>query len=380
VMRFERAVAHLPQAELYLKPYILAIRAALGGSEAEHSTAVNEDYVRRVVQFRDLGATSALGEVLAASGNSRLAEYLYECLLPHREHCGHWGLLGIRWSGPVARPLALLAEARGQPAQADEHFGEALRIARRMGARPWVARISVEWVQALQRRAAASDRAQATTLLADARTLSQELGMRGLERRMTALEGAAPAATPAPKQPPRGVPTVTYFSLRRDGEVWVGECEGQSFRLKDSRGLQILARLLAAPGEDIHVLDLIGATTEGAVDSGDAGELLDERARRQYRQRLTELREELDEAEGCNDLARAESIRQEMEQLAGELSRAFGLGGRSRRAGSAIERARVNVQRRLKHAVERIARECPAAGRHLEWAIRTGLFCSYRPQ
>src|SRR5690606_33657373 len=144
---------------------------------------------------------SALGEVLAASGNSRLAEYLYECLLPHREHCDHWGLLGIRWSGPVARPLALLAEARGQPAQADEHFGEALRIARRMGARPWVARIAVEWVQALQRRAAASDRAQATTLLADARTLSQELGMRGLERRMTALEGAAPAATPAPKQP-----------------------------------------------------------------------------------------------------------------------------------------------------------------------------------
>ena len=48
--------------------------------------------------------------------------------------------------------------------------------------------------------------------------------------------------------------------------------------------------------------------------------------------------------------------------------------------GSNVERARVNVQRRLKHAMQRIAEECPAAGKHLEWAIRTGSFCSYRPR
>jgi hypothetical protein len=66
--------------------------------------------------------------------------------------------------------------------------------------------------------------------------------------------------------------------------------------------------------------------------------------------------------------------------LSAELSRAYGLGGRARRAGSNVERARVNVQRRLKHAIDRIAGECPAAGRHLNWAIRTGSFCSYRPE
>jgi hypothetical protein len=128
------------------------------------------------------------------------------------------------------------------------------------------------------------------------------------------------------------------------------------------------------------VLDLMGASQgDSPVDAGDSGEVLDEKARRDYRRRLESLRGQVEEAESMNDLAGAEAAREEIEQLSAELSRAFGLGGRARRAGSNVERARVNVQRRLKHAIERIAGECPAAGKHLEWAIRTGSFCSYRP-
>jgi hypothetical protein len=115
------------------------------------------------------------------------------------------------------------------------------------------------------------------------------------------------------------------------------------------------------------------------VDSGDSGEALDEQARRDYRRRLESLREQLEEAQERHDSAGAEAAREEIELLSTELSRAFGIGGRPRRTGSNVERARVNVQRRLKHAVERIAQECPAAGKHLEWALRTGSFCAYRP-
>ena len=166
-----------------------------------------------------------------------------------------------------------------------------------------------------------------------------------------------------------------------DGEVWVCECDGRTFRLRDSRGMQMLARLIAVPGQEIHVLDLMGAASaDQPVDSGDCGEVLDERSRREYRRRLESLRAQLEEAESHHDLAGAEAAREEIEQLSAELSRAFGLGGRARRAGSNVERARVNVQRRLKHAVERIAMECPAAGKHLNWALRTGSFCSYRPR
>ncbi len=158
------------------------------------------------------------------------------------------------------------------------------------------------------------------------------------------------------------------------------ECDGRIFRLRDSRGMQMLARLVFTPGQEIHVLDLMGTQSARScrVDSGDSNELLDDRARREYRRQLESLREQLEEAQSMNDFAAAEAAREEIEQLSAELARAFGIGGRPRRAGSNVERARVNVQRRLKHAMQRIATECPTAGRHLDWAVRTGSFCSYR--
>jgi hypothetical protein len=256
---------------------------------------------------------------------------------------------------------------------ANEHFAAALETARRMGARPWISRIVFEWVECL--RGAAPQRA--FNLLEEAQAIAAELGLNSLAARIEQLrargaESAAPAAT--------GLPSVAYFRLSPEGDVWVCECEGRTFRLRDSRGMQMLARLVAIPDQELHVLDLMGASRgDSPVDAGDSGDVLDERARRDYRRRLECLRTQIEEAESMNDIAGAEAAREEIEQLSAELSRAFGLGGRARRAGSNVERARVNVQRRLKHAIERIAGECPAAGKHLGWAIRTGSFCSYRP-
>ncbi|HEY6559194.1 MAG TPA: hypothetical protein VI072_18045 [Polyangiaceae bacterium] len=48
---------------------------------------------------------------------------------------------------------------------------------------------------------------------------------------------------------------------------------------------------------------------------------------------------------------------------------AVGLGGRDRRAASDVERARINVQRRLQDAIERIAQADPALGRYLSRAV-----------
>jgi len=43
------------------------------------------------------------------------------------------------------------------------------------------------------------------------------------------------------------------------------------------------------------------------------------------------------------------------------------------------ERARVNVQRRLRDAIKRVTAQCPAAGRHLDRSVRTGTYCKYDP-
>ena len=76
--------------------------------------------------------------------------------------------------------------------------------------------------------------------------------------------------------------------------------------------------------------------------------LLDAQAKAEYRERLQELDEDLEEARVFNDPERVARAKQEIEFLAGELAGAVGLGGRDRKAASVSERARVNVTRAIK--------------------------------
>ena len=62
--------------------------------------------------------------------------------------------------------------------------------------------------------------------------------------------------------------------FRREGDYWSVAFEGQTVRLRDLKGLRYLARLLADPGREFHVLDLV------AVERGWSG---DARPRRRAR-------------------------------------------------------------------------------------------------
>jgi hypothetical protein len=112
---------------------------------------------------------------------------------------------------------------------------------------------------------------------------------------------------------------------------------------------------------------------------GDAGEMLDAQAKAAYKRRTAELREQLEEARELNQPELVDRVEDEIETLGRELSRAVGLGGRDRRAASAAERARINVTRAIKIALERIAEHNPALATLLTSSIRTGTFCSYTP-
>src|SRR5258708_2398827 len=112
---------------------------------------------------------------------------------------------------------------------------------------------------------------------------------------------------------------------------------------------------------------------------GDAGEMLDEQAKSADRRRLSDLSEELEEAKEQENVERAERVEQEIDALTRELSRAVGLGGRDRRAGSASERARQSIGKSVKTVLERIAQNDAALGDIFSRCIRTGTFCSYQP-
>jgi len=67
------------------------------------------------------------------------------------------------------------------------------------------------------------------------------------------------------------------------------------------------------------------------------------------------LREQLEDQIERGNRERAAEIDSEIEFLTREISRAVGLGGRDRRAGSAAERARLNVTRAIKISLQKIS-------------------------
>ena len=182
-------------------------------------------------------------------------------------------------------------------------------------------------------------------------------------------------------------PSQRTAELRRDERGWLVACGQTRARLSDSKGMQYLAELLRTPGIERHSLDLIdrveGAGSAGIeVDRrrlGDAGELLDSQARRAYRHRIETLRGDIDDALAADSHDKAELLQGELDQLVQQLAEAFGLGGRSRRASSAAERARLNVTRALRAATARVGETLPEAGTSLDRRLRTGLYCAYEP-
>jgi tetratricopeptide (TPR) repeat protein len=180
--------------------------------------------------------------------------------------------------------------------------------------------------------------------------------------------------------------------FRREGDYWSLVFEGHAARLRDSKGLRYLARLLAEPGRELHVLDLVARESGGSdgasgdaepglslAEAGDAGELLDERAKATYRRRLVEIDEDIEEAREMGDHERVAQADAERDLLVQELARAIGLGGRERRAGSASERARSAVTRAVRQAMARIRHHNAPLGAHLGHAVRTGTYCAYLP-
>ena len=160
------------------------------------------------------------------------------------------------------------------------------------------------------------------------------------------------------------------------GNGWVAEYDGRQVLLPDLKGFGDIQRLLARSGEEIHCLDL----AERVPSDHGGDEVLDDKARAAIKARLRDLQDEIAEAEDHNDIGRTERLRAEFETLVETLSRALGLGGRSRRLGSLAERARTTVTWRIRHAVRRIETAHPDLGRHFAHSLRTGTFCSYSPE
>lgn len=372
-------------------PWYPLFRAALAcllldlDREAE-ARAVFEDLARDEFRalYRDnewLLGISLASEACALLGDNLAARVLYDQLEPFagRHAIGH----AEGSVGAVDRYLGLLAATLGRLDDAVRDLTAAIEINEGWGARPWTAHSQHDLAQVLVRRDAPGDRDRAEQLDRAALATATMLGMVLAQQIRTGAEEPSSAAAFA-------LP-LTSGTFRREGEYWTIEFGRDAFRVRDTKGMRHLARLLEAPGREVHALELArlespGSRKEAAGDRslsnvglGDAGPVLDAEAKAAYRRRLEDVGRELEEAEGWNDPARVAGLQAEKEALTHELVAALGLGGRDRSAASSAERARVSVTRAIRAALRRIAEHSPALGDHFDATIRTGTFCSYMP-
>ena len=347
----------LSDAEFFIAPLITVYKEDPDGRNARELVE-NSRFVDRTFAGGDRYSLTGLGLMALRAGDAGLAQRCYDALLDYEDSCATLGLMGSCWCGPVAYSLGVLAHGLGHHDDASKHFDGALAKAAAMNARPYIARIHAS---AAELARDVGDTEAADRHESAASGLMRELGMRSVRVAPTII--SAPAAR--------------SFSLQPRGDVWNVEFGGQSAVVRDSKGLQMLARLIEQPETEIHVLDLSGISRSAA--ESDEGPVLDSQARDEYRRRVAELKEELDDAEAMADLGRADTLRNELDFITRELSKAFGLGGRARASGDAAERARVNVRRRIKDAVQRVGEQLPGAGKYLENTIKTGRYCRYSP-
>ncbi len=138
---------------------------------------------------------------------------------------------------------------------------------------------------------------------------------------------------------PRG--RVDSQVFRREGEYWTIVYADTTCRLRDVKGLQYLASLLASPHAEVSAL------------------ALEHRVAELHRLGALELH-----GVGLSDPPK--SVDPDAVELGPGLH-------------DARERARVNVTRAIAAALKRIAQHHPLLGHHLNTTVRTGTFCAYRP-
>jgi hypothetical protein len=280
--------------------------------------------------------------------------------------------------GSADLATAWLLHTVGDLDAAAAHYASAEAVNARLGARSWLAHTRADRARLLLDRDEIGDLDEARRLAALAGDAAAEIGLRSLNPQLERLRArlspatAATTATMAPA-PPMGA------TFRRAGAVWNLDFAGRRAQIPHARGLSDLENLLARPDQPVSALELMGDPVAPPTSGPRGAPAFDERARREIRDRLRDLDEQVAEAEADNDLERAAQAREQRQELAQAVARDLGLGGRSRRIGDPVERARKTVSTRIRRAIVTVGRAHPELGRHLERSIDTGAWCAYRP-
>ena len=289
-----------------------------------------------------------LALLLSETGRARDAQQ-------HLIRCREIMASGENWrgfSGSAALAEAVTAAASARHEQAELFFRKAI-AAYHLGDPLREAETLYSWGRAL---IAAGEPTRGMERLGTAVEIYRRSGVgeRWIERSATAQPERIVAV---PENSPKAI-------FHKEGDYWTLSFGGKISRLKHSRGLDYIAYLLHDGGSELNAVelsDLVDRAWSGPVeneiadssqsgltvrsDLGDTGEVLDEQAKEDYRRRLRELHEELEETERFSNENRQVRILAEINAIITELKAAVGRNRIDRRTASHFERARSRVSR-----------------------------------
>ncbi|MFG1997563.1 hypothetical protein ACGFNU_00255 [Spirillospora sp. NPDC048911] len=294
--------------------------------------------------------------------DAETAERAYALLTPYAQ-LPVVASLAITCMGSVQHSLGLAALTAGDVDRAITHLDEAVSANLALGHWPAVTLSRMRLGQALACRDGAHDE-----------TARRELALAAQEAAAMGMRLPVAPDEPAPVTAERD----TAAHCVRHGRHWRITLGGRTVQVEDCVGMRHLAVLLANPGTDIAAIDL-AAGAETPLPGDSAQPILDDQAKRQYRQRLDQLQADIDEYELAGDTVRATAATTERDWLVAELAATAGLAGRTRRFADGAERARIAVGKAIRRALDRVAAADPDLGAELRAAVQTGRHCCYRP-
>lgn len=157
--------------------------------------------------------------------------------------------------------------------------------------------------------------------------------------------------------------------------IWEISYQNKKMITPAIKGLNDIAQLLLNPDIPISSIELMGAkVSDNGVD------VIDQRAKAEYQQRLITLHNQIEEAKEAFDNTLLAKLEDEYDSLLEYLSGAIGLNGKARKASSSNEKIRSAVTWRIRSAIKKINEGHPELARHLSNSIKTGTDCIYQPE
>ncbi len=332
------------------------------GDRARAETYVNELVLAHPAIRADDTTAALLAELVAATAPDRAPELL-ALALQKEDRCSVWGPFAPAWDGPWSRRVGLLARALGHLDEAVAALVRAVERCRALGAEPHELRAMLDLAETREMRGAEGDDVHAAEARARVQARAEALALPRCARRP---DHRAAQAGVRPRSP----------SSR-------ASCSAKRARPGCSStraGAICCATVAVCVGSRVSARSPIATSTCSSSSAPSAPMMLGDRLLDARDGRLP--RAHLDCASSStkpserHDLGTTERLQGELD-ITDKISSALGLRRRARRTASAVERARVNVQRRLKDATGRLAALDPLMATS-KWAFLQACSAAYR--